>query len=160
MGTPTPYIRYRMHRAGAVRGIEAETPLGWSVPEPAERLASFAKSMGWDVQSKWGVGEDGLTFLKVEMGRMLFPNENSAAKGDRWLYKIVWVEVPDDDRPNGHHGKMRVVACRALTPTTGVWQDGPSLKLITELVGRHPKPLRRPVSVQPVKIKADPEKIG
>lgn len=161
MGTPTPYNRHRMHRGAAVRGIDAETPLGWSVPEPAERLASFAKSMGWSVASNWGTDqEDGLTFLSVSLGRMLYPGENNAAKGDRWLYRIIWVEVPDDDRPNGHCGKMRIAVCRALTPTTGMWQDGPSLKMITELVGRHPKPLRRSVSVQPVKIKADPEKVG
>lgn len=163
MGTPTQYNRIglRNNRASAVRGVTVETPMGWSVPDTAERLASFARSMGWDVQAEWfQVEETGLMRFKLELGRMLYPGENRAAKGDRWIYRLIWEEMPGDERLNHHYTRMKLVINRALTPTTGEWQNGPSLKMVTDLVGRHPKPVRRRMSVQPVTIKADPSKVG
>lgn len=157
MGTPAKVSRVglRNNRAGATRGVTAETPLGWSVPEPAERLASFAKAMGWEIQSKWVEDENRRTHLWIELGRLLYPGENKAAKGDRWIYRLMWSEVPDEDRPNGHHNKMKLTVNRALTPTSNKWQDGPSLKMITDLVGRHPVPVKHMMSARAAKLKAD-----
>lgn len=148
MGTPTMFSRVAINRNAGVRGVTAETPLGWSVPDPAERLAAFAKAMGWSVQSEWQEN-DRSTTLKIELGRMLLPGERkSEAKGDRWIYRLIWVSVPEEDRESGHQSKMRLEVCRALTPTTGKWQDGPSLKMISDLVGRHPMPVKKVLSAR------------
>lgn len=153
MGTPAK-IGNRNTRAGAVRGITAEKPEGWSPPEAAERLASYAKSMGWSVESGWGCTPEGLTFLIVHLGRMLKPGENSSAKGDRWLYKLVWEEIPEADRPNLHHSRMKLAVNRALTPNHNTWRDGPSLKMISDMIGRNPKPGRYETAVKAIKTTA------
>jgi hypothetical protein len=135
--------------------------MGWSVPDTAERLASFAKAMGWEVQAEWAKVEGtGLMRFKLELGRMLYDGENCAAKGDRWIYRLIWEEMPGDERLNHHYTRMKLVINRALTPTIGEWQNGPSLKMITDLVGRHPKPIRQFVSAQASMMKADPTKVG
>ena len=152
MGTPTK-VGNRNTRSGATRGISADPPAGWSTPEPAERLASFAKGQGWVVASEWLEGE-GPTRLKVELGRVLRPGEIKTTKGDRWIYRLIWEEVPEGDRPNPHYNRMRIVVCRALTPSTGVWRDGPSLKMISDMVSRNPAPKRASMAVQAVRLEA------
>jgi hypothetical protein len=154
VGTPAQFNRLG-HRNAATRGITAETPMGWSVPEPAERLAAFSRAMGWEVQSNWGKTRNGDPQLMVQLGRMLYPGDNRNAKGDRWLYNLIWVAVPDEDRPSGHHNKMKLQVNRALTPTTGKWQDGPSLKMISDLVGRHPVPVKKLLSASADTIKVN-----
>lgn len=165
MGTPTPVAARptRTRHAGG-RGIDAERPDGWSVPDPAEKLASFAKAMGWSVQSEWFASETGLVRLKVELGRMLLPGERKKeAPGDRWIYKLIWEEIPENERSSYRWSKMRLVVSRALTPGKGVWHDGPTLKMISDLIGRHPMPVSAIANrsvVQPVRIKPNPTRIG
>lgn len=151
--------RGSVSRGAATRGVTTPSPMGWFTPEPAERLAAFAKSMGWHTKASWG--EDrGKTFT-LELGRMLLEGENKAAKGDRWWYRIVWEEVPEEERSSNHVTRMRIRACRALTPTKGEWENGPSLKLITDLVSRHPMPVRKiDTRTKPVSLVANAARIG
>lgn len=109
--------------------------------------------MGWAVETEWFEAE-GRTCLRLELGRILRPGENRAAKGDRWIYRLVWEEIPVDDRPNLHHSRMKIAVCRALTPNTGQWKEGPSLKMIADMMARNPKPHRPSLAVQAIKTSA------
>ena len=134
----------RVSRSTAVRGVTTPAPIGWSTPDAAERLASWARSSGWSVESAWYQDEKGYrgTAFFLRVGRMLFDGENLKAKGDRWIYHLVWVEVPQEDRDATHNSRMRVEVSRCFTPTTGVWGNGPSVRQIADLIARQPVPQR------------------
>jgi hypothetical protein len=154
MGTPIK-VGNRNNRGGAIRGITSQAPQGWSPPESAERLASFAKAMGWEVNTGW-FEADGQTCLKVELGRVLRPGDSRATttKGDRWLYRLIWEEIPETDRPNLHHSRMRIAVNRALTPNTGQWREGPSIKGIADILARHPASKKPQMAVKAIRMQA------
>lgn len=118
------------------RGVTTPAPKGWSTPETAERLASLARSKGWYVEADWHT-ERGIVFV-MTLGRLLKEGENKTAKGDRWLYKMVWVETPPENRLTKHHSKMRIEVSRCFTPTTGCWQNAPSVRRIEETIKNNP----------------------
>lgn len=103
------------------------------------------------MESNWFEADNGSTCLLLALGRLLKPGENASAKGDRWLYRLIWEEIPESDRPNLHHSRMKLAVNRALTPNQGVWKDGPSLKMISDMIGRNPRPGRYDTAVKDIK---------
>lgn len=131
-------------RGAAVRGVLTPAPEGWSIPDAAERIASQAREYGWWVESEWFQDEKGYqgTYFFLRLGRMLQDGENTAAKGDRWLYHLLWREMTDE---NGdvRRTRMRIEVSRCFLPSTGKWGDGPSIRLISDVIKRHPDKSRR-----------------
>lgn len=124
-------------RDAAVRGITVPSPEGWSVPEPAERLAAVARANGWAVvgQKWWYNPKDGLQTFFLGIERLLQPGEYPGAAGVGWRYHLVWEEVPEDERSRA---RMTVRVSRAYTPATGKWLNGPNIKTITDMIVRNP----------------------
>ena len=127
-------------RGVAVRGITSDSPEGWSVPDPAERLAATARLYGWTVtdQRWWHDPKKGLQTFFLGVERLLKPGENSKARGVGWRYHLVWEEVPAEKRSTKHRAKMTVRVSRCYTPTSGEWKNGPSIKAISDVIIRNP----------------------
>ncbi len=133
-------------KGAAVRGVLTPAPEGWSIPDAAERLASLARENGWYVESEWFQDCKGYqgTYFFLRVGRMLREGENVSAKGDRWIYHLMWREIPEADRDT-RRARMRIETSRCLTPASGEWVNGPSIRLISGVITRHPDKRRAAV---------------
>lgn len=131
-------------RDAGVRGVTSPSPEGWSVPDPAERLAALARKNGWDViDQRWYLDRrKGLQTFFLAVGRPLRPGENSsrsAGPGVGWQYHLVWEEVLEEDRTAGNRSRrMTIRVSRAYTPSTGEWRNGPTIKVIGDTITRNP----------------------
>jgi hypothetical protein len=55
-----------------------------------------------------------------------------------WQYHLVWEEIPEKDRTTNHRSRMTIRVSRAYTPSTGKWQNGPAIKVISDTITRNP----------------------
>lgn len=132
-------------RGSAVRGITTPSPEGWSVPDPAEKLAALARQSGWTVtaQSWYHDRQKGLWTFFLGVERLLRDGEGGKSPGVGWRYHLVWEEIPADDLGSKHRTKMAIRVSRAYTPHTGKWGNGPTIKTISDTIARNPARSRR-----------------